>query len=332
MSEIQGFRLFKSSTRDILVIRLDPEARPDQRSPDWAEKTAAKYPSRQEFMREQGHGWEYSTGLAFYPEWNERGETCYVQKIETLMDDYVYRGWDFGHRFPSCAWCQWDSKNRRLFVIRSILPTKDAKLHIPTSSFRDLVKYLSGEIPVEDIADDDTIMEWLGNIEGMDLVPTPPWFGEGTRFVDFAGHEALKEEAQVSKESADRNHAAILQTGGVTLNPLYSTVKARETAMRDLLSIREDGWPGLIVDPSNVQFIEGMRGGFSYPKASKAVPLPTKVRKDGYYDNVHDSVGYVAVQVIKIEPSRAYGSRVPERHRRPSPETYGGDSWAHEGR
>jgi hypothetical protein len=331
MSEIPGFRLFKSSTRDILVIRLDPEARPDQRDPDWKERTKAKFPSLQEFMREQGHGWTYTSGLAFYPEWSERGEGLYVRKVESLMDDFVYRGWDFGHRFPSCAWLQWDCKNRRLILIRSILPPKDSKLHMPTSSFRDLVKYLSGQLLIEDISYDDAIMEWLQAIEAMDQVPTPPWFGEGTRFVDFSGHEALKEASEVAKESAERNHASILEAGGVTLNPYYSTVKARETAMRDLLAIREDGWPGLIVDPSNTQFIEGMNGGFAYPKASKAVPLPTKVRKDGYYDNIHDSVGYVAVNVLKQEyaaPLPVEGRHHYRRPHRPEP----GNSFFHEGR
>jgi hypothetical protein len=320
--DTHGISIRVGDKTGVVAVDLWPWARPDRRDPAWLEKTEASFPSKQDFRREFMLDWTASAGSAFYPEFADRGEDLYVHTIRTLMDYPVRRGWDFGHRFPALVCSQYDPIVRRLVILRSIMPTRDQQIHVPSATLRDLGKYLCGQIGLEAIGLDAVAMEWLEYIEGQDVMPTPPWFAPGTEFIDYSGHEAVISRAEVAQDSAERNTAEIFEAGGIYLQPYYSTVKARETAMRDLLSVREDGWPGLIIDPSNWQLLEGMRGGISYPKASKAIPLPKKPKKDGYYDNIHDALGYVAVNVVKEEIGVEPAPSLMDGYRYQRPATY----------
>lgn len=303
-TDIQGFATRRTSA-DALVVELDLEADPRKRDPLWQETMRRKIGEtrwRREFKRD----WTVATGKPFYPEFLVNPKT-YTRVLPWMLDAPVYRSWDFGYRRPACLWSQYSPRTDRLWLIREMMPS-----NIDTYSFCALVQFLSGELDEEELKPYPKALTWLQWVreraeQPKSKVPPPPWFGLGTRFMDFAGPEALKVSPTVAAEKAERTEAEVLASRGVILKLQSSSLESRETKVRKLLLQRPDGYPGLLIDPACELIMAGMGGGISYPDATKANPSPKKPKKDGYFEHLHDCLGYTVIQLTPAAQREDWG-------------------------
>jgi len=298
---LEGFSTRRTS-KGAIVVELDLEADPAKRDPLWQEDIRRQMPSEAHWKREFKRDWTVAAGRPYYPEFL-LNPTLFVQKLTFLLDAPVYRGWDFGFRMPACVWSQYSPKSDRFWAIRELMPT-----NISTHAMVTLVRYLSGQEDESEVEKYPAALQWLlwmrkqrekDIAKGLDPIPAPPWFGTGCHFIDYSGPEALKRSATVEHEHSARTDAEVLRSKGVTLNMLSTSIEARETIMRKLLvRRRNDGLPGLFLDPACRLLINGFNGGISYPEATKMTPQPTQPKRDGFYEHIHDALNYTAINVV----------------------------------
>ncbi len=249
----------------------------------------------------------------------------FIRRAPGLIDGQpVIRGWDFGYRRPACVWLQYSPRAGRVWVLRELLGQ-----NIDTHSFRDLVLYLSGERSMEYLLRRPTAVAWVNALRLNPRMPPPPWFdttGSALQFLDYAGPEALQRRAAVEGEDAARVDADILGEEGVRLGVYHTTVKAREKVIRRLLMTRPDGARGIFIDPACKDLALGLGGRITFKKASSEDPLPDGPAKDGYYEHLHDALGYALTNVVPATEERQPDPPAMQwqgRERVPAPPTDG---------
>lgn len=292
---IQGFKT-RWTSRDFLVLELDYVADP-AKDEAWAQQELNDSPSYKAFRREYLRDWESASGDTFYPEFDlfdeKKPSAIVIPARGVIRNKPIVRGWDFG-RHAACIWLQYDDEADRVYVLRELMTEG-----LGADSFRDLVMFLSGQIGEREL--DHKALLWLGRLRKDKRYPPPPWFqpdGQPLRFLDFAGHEATQERAEVSSQTKEKSSKEILAAGGIMLHSPFVTVRARENVMRRLLKWRPDQYPGILFDPACPILIAGMKGGIAYPEGTKANPEPEEPKKDGYYDHLHDAAGYALVNTV----------------------------------
>jgi hypothetical protein len=249
--------------------------------------------------------WTAPSGAAYYSEYQTNGgDDRYTRPAPGLVgrSPVVLRGWDFGVRRPGVVFAQWDAAMRRLWVLREMMPgfwdsSADTDYGIDVRSFRDAVLFLSGQIGMDVLRERPPAMDLINRIAETPEYPLPPWFGNAAnvRFVDFAlGREVNR---RLESEEQLLTYAGILAESGIFINEVSDDWATRETVMRELLTVRPDGWPGLILDPLCPILIRGLNGGIQYHKKTKLNSLPEKAARDGYFEHLHDCVNYIAVSV-----------------------------------
>jgi hypothetical protein len=63
----------------------------------------------------------------------------------------------------------------------------------------------------------------------------------------------------------------------------------------------------MVVHPSCEILIGGLAGGICYAKGTDANPRPEAPIKDGYYEHIHDALGYGVINVFSIEEKHMTG-------------------------
>lgn len=293
-------------------ILLDYWAVPT-RTPEWAAHMKKMMGERQ-FNREFRRDWESTAGDPYYPEWQsvDRGFRV-VEATEIIRNLPILRFWDCGFRYPGCLWGQYSQTQNRLWIYREFMPSD-----IDAHSFIFLVQYLSGQIEEEtfNLQAPPLAFRWLERLKKEEKYPPPPWFsseGIPARFMDFAGPEATAIQNAISSEAADRTYAEIMDSMGIQLSTRFVRHKARATVLRSLMRPRPDGYFGLIVDPACDILIRGLNGGIAYEMPGKDEIASDECIKDGYFEHLHDALGYGAVQVCRVvepayhKPSYHYG-------------------------
>lgn len=290
---MDGLR-FRYNSLGYLVMELDYWADPAKAKPEWAQRERKKFHEKQ-WRREMGRDWSTSSGDAFYPEF-QIAPARYTQEIDGLVAGApVVRGYDLGFRAPVCVFMQ-ASRVGRIAVLREIV-LKDISAH----NFRDLVKYCSGEVELEYLYEHGRTraLHWLDRMVKNKL-PEPPWFAPGTRFVDYASPECYAVRS-IEGEASERNDYEVFAAGGIVFGVLATRIKAREEVIRRLLGVLPDGKAGIIFDPVGApDCIRMMNGGLAYKRATKMNPLPTEPAKDGFFDNIHDALGYGLVNIAPV--------------------------------
>jgi hypothetical protein len=282
------------------LLELDAEADPEKRSPEWHTNMEAKLGAKK-YRQEIRRDWTIGGGDPFYPEFGAAPH-LYVQPIQQLLPDTIYRGWDFGYRYPCCVWLQISPRRNRVWQLREFMPSD-----VPADTFGVLVLWLSGQIGEQHelVRNDPTALNWIARCKADEEFPAVPFF-ESTpsrplHFIDFSGPEALVERAEVSQRTQERSTAKILLKLGIHLQIWAGAVEDRELVTRKLLKIQADGLPGLLVDPSCKVSIDGLKGGITFVKPSKLNPVPEARAKDGYYEHLDDGRGYALVNLIPID-------------------------------
>lgn len=299
--ELDGLS-FRFNSLGYLIIELDYWCDPDKAKPEWSRAEKKKYQDKQ-WRREILRDWSVSSGDAFYPEF-QVAPSRYIYDIGGLVADRpVVRGYDLGFRAPVCSFMQ-AAKSGRVAILRELAPK-----NIDSHNFRDLVRYASGEIELEQLRQDGRTraLHWVEHYASR--YPPMPWFEEGTRFENFAGPECYAVRS-IEGEHAERNDFEVFASVGIVFGVLATRVKAREEVVRRLLGMMPDGHPGIVFDRRGApEHVKMMNGGLAYKKATKLNPMPNEPAKDGHFDNIHDAMGY---GLINIAPVTQTTERTPE--------------------
>ena len=309
-----GFNV-RVTPRGITVLELDYWADPAKRDPAWLEKTRKQYPTEKDWKREFARDWTTPGGDSFYPEYTLNGGLDrYGFRFPGVISGAIARGWDFGIRFPAAVWAQKSPTRRRLYVYREFMPEKDGGLpaDIDVRSFRDCVRYLSGQLAAEHLGYTSAL--WISRILADPRLPDPPWFpGQAVaqQWLDYSGNEAAYRSDLPSEDSQAITRAAVLAEGGIDLQVHHGSVEAGEDIIRELLKIQDDGLPGILIDPSCRVLHEGLAGGISYPQPTKGDPIPTSAKKDGYYEHVHEALRRVVVNLFPVADQKALPALPP---------------------
>lgn len=290
-----GFVLSRAGewTRLILDVHADPS-----KDDAWVEKERARYRDPRKFRREVLRDWTSAAGTPFYPEWSDHGgEASHVRPATGLLvDQPIVRGWDFGQRYPACVWLQYDPAARRVWYLRELMLSG-----IPGATFRDIVLCLSGQLPLDELS--LYARQWVRQVEA-DSGMEAPWFAAGPRpiqYLDWGGHEALQERAEVAEDSEERSSAQILASRGIDLQINYGAVRSGHLIMRDLLCTQPDGMPGAWFDPHCRNLIKGLAGHITYAAPTPANPIQEKIRKDGFYSNLHEAALYPLPSLVPLK-------------------------------
>jgi hypothetical protein len=292
----------KRTNAGYVNVRIEAECTPYKRDPQWHQDQIALM-GLKEYRREHRLDWTAAAGEVYYPEFANDPTPFVDPTLAFTKGQPVYRGWDFGIRHPACVWAQVIGGELR--VLREVLPS-----NIDPYSWCKLVMYLSGEIAKDTLEQYPRALSWALRIEGEDptkwrdkeyTYPKPPWFPEGTRFVDYAGPECYTPSTVLEKEHEFRNDYEILASNGIHLGVLYTRVAARCAVLRKLfLPISSGGPRRFKISPHCRDTAAGLAGGISYKKESLHDPEPNEPQKDGWYEHLHDALGYLAVNLVSV--------------------------------
>lgn len=283
------------------VVSLDHWA-DDAKDAAWAAKQEAGYDDPRQYRREIKRDWGSAAGTPFYPQWSMSGGTStHVKRAPGLLAGApIVRGWDFGQRNPACVWMQYDKERRRLWYLREL-----SLQGISTHTFRDLVLYYSGQLAEDEMT--GTVRQWVQSLTSLpnDDRFRDPFFRttprHPIRYIDWGGHEAVEEQANVAEESEERSAAKVLAARGIDLQIQYGAVRSAHMHVRELMGVREDGWPGLLCDPHCALLIEGFDGQLVYKPGTPGTPAPEEIKKDQVYSHVHEAALYPVGDLVEGE-------------------------------
>jgi hypothetical protein len=291
----------KKTRAGYVIVTVEAECDPIKRDPAWHERMIALM-GHKDYRREHRLDWTSSSGEIYYPEFAQDPRKYVNPGLGFTKDAPVYRGWDFGIRHPACVWAQVVKGN--LHILREVLPEQ-----IDGYSFCKLVLYLSGQLEESVLQRYPRAYRWMHKIQGYDAqeyegkelaYPQPPWFEPGTRFLDFAGPEVYNPHSNVEKEGQERNDFEILASNGIYLGVMSTRVKARAAIIRKLLLPSPGAPPRFQISPHCRDLCAGMAGGISYKKGTEMDPEPEEPSKDGYFEHLHDALGYLLVNVLPV--------------------------------
>jgi hypothetical protein len=304
-------RCKRSNTGKYYVITIHYKADPFKRDPAWSKNALEQQTSQKDYRREYELDWTSAAGEVYYPEF-AINSSKFIRMVHYNPSLPVYRGWDFGFRHPACVWFQ--KVGGRCHLLHELLPSD-----IDTHSFRDLVRYLSGQLDYEGLERRHRAISWVKKIKETSVrygekeipLPEPPWFPPTARFIDYSGPECYSAH-KVESEAKERNDFQVLQSAGITLNVFTQPPSAREEVIRRLFHDGGDGHgPLMRVSPFCPILIEGFGGGIAYALPTERNPEPEEVAKDGYYEHPHDGFGYAAVNVFSVAEPQGQGSEYP---------------------
>ena len=288
---LRGYRERLTPNTRFKVIEIDFTADPAKDNPEWlAEqyRTLGESKTRREVLRD----WTVAAGDAYYPEYaNYGGKSTYSFLAKGILPTFVWRGWDFGVRRPCVTWGQIGDSGR-VYVLKC-LPLEEAD----TWTFVDMVQFLSGTLDYEEMLPTAKAI-YLGLVASGEL-RAGPWFPPRCKFMDFSGDECFRRSATVKPGDPTADYD-ILASKGIVLEAPRVQVMDRVKTLRRLLHRQRDGLPGLMIE-EDCNHIHGMlNGGLGFPKATETVPHPEQPRKDGWWDNIHDSLTYPLAQLVGL--------------------------------
>lgn len=102
--------------------------------------------------------------------------------------------------------------------------------------------------------------------------------------------------------------AVLMIEFGINIHYRHSWKEEGEKMIEQRLLVREDGNPGLLLDPINKSLIDGFAGGFELDSQHIARTDTTKLlsrsKKDGFYDHLMDALRYLVVNMFTFESSK----------------------------
>jgi hypothetical protein len=289
-----GLRSY-TTPRGIRVVEIDYWVNPSHDTA-WANKQRPLYHSTKDWRREMERDWSSPAGDPYFPIFTQLGAERYVFLQTQFVEQWpVFRAFDFGRRRPACVWFQYSPKQDRIIGYREFMPH-----NIGTHDFRDAVKYLSNQLNRSQLTPEAErwVDEYAARSSGAHC--PPPWFPLGTKFLDIGGKEALQQQSNAPKPE-DAVASDIFAAGGLNLIIVTPRILGRNHIIDRMLSVKPDGFPGILIDPQMEESIAGFEGAWCYPEPTKAIPVPTKPKDDGHYINLLDAWGYGVAAVVPEE-------------------------------
>lgn len=292
---------FRLNSRGMVIFELDHWAHPDKQTQEWEDRALEDMPTAVEFRREHKRDWTSASGTTYFPEYAKRKEH-FARRVNGLLSAPVARGWDFGYWGWACVWMQYSKQYDRVAVLRELFATE-----WNTDEFAMCVKYFSGQCALEELRDFPPAFDYVHEYEEMtmkrpDIYPPGPWFPnpleaeEPIIFHDFAGPEATAVKTVVT-EKGERTDKEILEGLGIGLYIHGTRIQARERVWRRLMRDREDGKPGLWVDPSCRILHRALGGALIRKEATPAKPTPEEHKKDGLTDHIYEGASYAIIEI-----------------------------------
>jgi hypothetical protein len=177
----------------------------------------------------------------------------HVRPLEWHRRRPIHVGIDLGYNSPGVVWAQVDPQTDRLHVLYSWDPKN-----------LDVYKLAEGI-----------------------KARNEHWFPNAS-FTYYAGHDA-----NARKDTNEKSSAEILAEYGMAPRVRMTAIERGFSVIRSLLQVRDDGLPGIWVDPRNSTLLEGFAGGYRYDPKKEDVP-----QKTGRYDPLFDALRYIAVHLF----------------------------------
>lgn len=307
---IPGMSIRRNEERSFTIVRIEHIADPSKRSKEWEEKASKEYPSRLDFRREMKIDRTSNVGRPFYSQFAENPRRFIARCDAVPRGMPILRGWDFGRGNPACVWGMWSSKRKVFWVLRELLG-----VDIDTYQFRDLVKFLSGQLSLETLQQHTRAMQMLEELGAEPSYPQPPWFAGVNTFYDFTGHEGVMGPRGLVQEAHAKTAVEILALGDVHLYARYTKHSARTDIINGLSRLRDctyeghtgcEGHVGLLLDPCCPLLIKGLSSGIVYAKATPQNPDPAEPARDPVYSHLHDALGYDITNVVALEDANFF--------------------------
>ena len=300
---MEGMRAY-TTEKGIRVIELDYICDPDH-TPEWVAEQR-KFSTARQWRREMERDWTTPAGEPYFAGFGEIGKEAFIRQMTNLLSGPVFVGFDFGRRYPAMGCFQYSVKSDRLWLVREFLP-HDLFSH----EFRDACRFLLGMLPWEKVPErgQQRINEACAKPSGLHCPPWPRpdgtwgWFPPGTQYVFVGGKEAMQSQSNVTK-AEDAVVADIFATGGMPLILVNPDVFGRNQLFGRFVSMREDGYPGVLIDPQCELTLLGFEGRWSFPKPTPSNPHPTDPHDDGWLINLLDAWGYGVSAVCPLDPPK----------------------------
>ena len=299
--ELKNHLRVRRAKAGYVIVTIEAGCRPEKRGAEWHKKMLALM-GQLAYRREILIDWSIASGSVYYHDFVEKPEKYVYPAMSYDPALPIYRGWDFGVRRPACLWMQKIGKDR-LNILREFQPE-----NVDPYSFGYAVMYLSGQLSLEQLSPYPRAKTWVDRYRdeqpsefgGVQYdFPKPPWFKPGAKFVDFSGPECYAVN-KLEGEKGERNDYEILQSLGIQLNVLSQRVSARAALIRRLLLLDESEVPYLRISPHCKILVEGLSGGIAFKKETDNDPEPEAPAKDGYYEHLHDCLGYAAINLFPV--------------------------------
>lgn len=267
-------------------IELDWREHPE-RNEAWAmaeqEKICPSYPHDLSIWQQQYEkAFNVFTDKSIYPGFT--GNHC-VRNLKYERGETVYRGWDFGGHVAAVTFFQ--VADHQIRILKEIIVT-DQKVSQAASVI------VNPDNNIEDLA--MTVID-----------RTRAWFGPDAICRDFCDPQG----AHVSDMSrrSQRSRIDVLNSCGIWPEYRFSNIAEGVEIIRMRLRTRPDGSYGLVIDPDGAPVLtDGFRGGICRRPSPPNQPYPSgeEVRKDGWYEHVHDSFRYAIVGLFRTSETRAF--------------------------
>lgn len=209
----------------------------------------------QQYAREILGSFTMMAGKPVYGRFSETVHASMPIHVPIGANTVICEGYDFGYNHPAVVWA-WINDDNQLCIIREYMPEE--------VSTKDLGQ---GVLDIRDAAYRGCIFREFG---------------------DVAGHH----KSSTADNTATDTDIKVLRKLGINVRAKRRNIRDGIELIRNLLKIRADGKPGLLVDPSCRTVIDAFNGGYHYP--DKEAGPNENPEKDGFYDNPMDALRYLA--------------------------------------
>jgi hypothetical protein len=253
----QAVRLHYSAMPEHDVTHPDPEIAAQAQA--WLAEAKRTFADPARFQQEMEINWWVSIGARVYPEFQESHHAPFA--LAPNPRKVLYRAWDFGWHAPACLIASIDGKDR-LLTLKEVVGKEQTT--------RDFAQYVLRRCA-----------EWYG-----------PWAPGYQDFCDPAGQQVKS----MASEKQEKRDVEVLDSLGIHPKWEYGwSRKDGRALVHQLLVLRTDGSPGILVDPTGCPtLVQGFLGKYVYPERQDGRVKDEPEEDNHPWSDVHAALRYLA--------------------------------------